>query len=191
MKMKETLGINDERPVADKKGAEIEDRQELNDGSNHYFKLVSDLDINLKPFIRMPIYDDAPHIGTFCSTLGVPHPQRGDYLIYCDGDIDFVSNERDFDEVSFTHKVNIETLLRKGIVREVFGEIFRLDMDLSCKIRELYVTKYTVETGIEDMREDKETFSEQDIKKCENDLENIKKQLADVIKEYEKVTGVM
>ncbi len=43
--------------------------EKLNDGNNHYFKIVKDLDQDLEPYISELMYDEMPGLGTYQSTL--------------------------------------------------------------------------------------------------------------------------
>jgi hypothetical protein len=163
--------------------------QMLNDGNIHYFKLFSNLDVDIKPYITMPMYDEAPDMGSFHSTYAVPHPENGDYLIYSCGDISFNSSVRDFSEVSFEnkHKIDIEDLLKKKIVSEVSPDVYSLDMDLSCKIVNLHEKIVSLEMEIDSMKDNKDFFSVQDILDHENDIAKIKKQSEEVKAEREKL----
>ncbi|KIE45113.1 hypothetical protein U732_24 [Clostridium argentinense CDC 2741] len=162
----------------------------FNDGKAHYFKLVDNLNIDLKPYIEMPMYDENPDLGTFHSTLGVPHPGHGDYLIYEDGEIDFISSMKDFSEVSFSHKMNTEELnelLRKHTINEVNKEVLSLDLSLSSKIEKLYMEISARECELDTMKYDDEgIFTEQDMKEHESRIVNLKKQLAAVQAEYDQ-----
>ncbi|QUH21771.1 hypothetical protein [Alkaliphilus sp. B6464] len=142
-----------------------------------YYKLVKNMDTNLKPYIVLPMYDECPNMGTYHSTLGVPHPQMSDYLIYDNGDIIFSSAYRDFDYVSFTNKANLEDLLKKEIIREVSFEAYSLDIELTNSVKGICEKIDCSEFGLDYMKENKEDYSEEDIRKEQNKLIILKEQL--------------
>jgi hypothetical protein len=166
--------------------------EKFNDGGTHYFKILKNLGINLDPYITMPIYDDAPDIETFRSTIGVSHPKQDDYIICEDGNIDFVSDVRDFSEISFTNGLNLERLLEKFIICEVSSEIFHLDLNLSRKSMELCMEIDKLETEIDIMKNENEDnhFTLQDIKNHEINIAKLKNQKTTIELGYAKTVSL-
>ncbi|APH15270.1 MULTISPECIES: hypothetical protein [Clostridium] len=161
--------------------------EKLNDGNNHYFKIVKDLDQDLEPYISELMYDEMPGLGTYQSTLGVPHPQTGDYLIYKDGEINFFSNTRDFENVFFSRTVDLKSLLGKKLIQEVSYKIFDLDMKLSSKIEAIYMDIADLEMGLDIANCNRDYIN---INKLKNDLQDLQKELGDLKKEYNvKILG--
>ncbi|BAO05126.1 hypothetical protein CF067_16920 [Clostridium sporogenes] len=153
----------------------------LNDGNGHYFKIVKDLDQDLKPYISELMYDEMPDLGTYQSTLGVPHPQKGDYLIYKDEEINFFSNTRDFENVFFSRTVDLKSLLEKKLIQEVSYKIFDLDMKLSNKIETIYMDIANLEVGLDIANCNKDYIN---ISKLKNDVQDLQKELGDLKEEY-------
>lgn len=120
----------------------------MNSKNQSIYKIIKDFDTNLKPYRNMPIYDENRDLGTYCSTLYVPHPKKGDYLICNNGDITFYSVYRDFDDVYFD-KINLEDLLKRQIIREINSEVYKLDFQLSNNIKEISENINCLEFGIE------------------------------------------
>ncbi|KOY66125.1 hypothetical protein [Clostridium sporogenes] len=152
-----------------------------NDGNSHYFKIVKDLDQDLEPYINSEIYNEMPGLGTYQSTLGIPHPQTGDYLIYKDGEINFFSNTRDFENVFFSHTVDLKSLLEKRLIQEVSYKIFDLDMKLSNKIEEIYMDIANLKVGLDIGNCNKDYIN---INKLKNNIEDLQKELGDLKEEY-------
>ncbi|NFM30425.1 hypothetical protein FDC02_03770 [Clostridium botulinum] len=155
--------------------------EKLNDGNNHYFKIVKDLDQDLEPYISELMYDEMPGLGTYKSTLGVPHPQTGDYLIYKDGEINFFSNTRDFQNVFFSRTVDLKSLLEKKLIQEVSYKIFDLDMKLSSKIEAIYMDIADLEMGLDIANCNRDYIN---INKLKNDVQDLQKELGDLKEEY-------
>jgi hypothetical protein len=150
------------------------------DNGNHkvqYYKLVKSMDTNLKPYKVSPMYDEHPDLGTYRSTLGVPHPQKGDYLIYDNGEFRYSSAYRDFNEVSFTHRANLEDLLKKELIRELSFEVYSSDIELTYKIKEICEKIYDTEFKLNCMKENSEFHREEDIRKEQNELVSLTEQL--------------
>ncbi len=144
------------------------EKQYLNDGNTHYFKLVSDLDVDLKPY----------------DTNGINQPQRGDYLIYKDGNIKFDSAYNGFlTEVSFIHEPDVNDLVKKGIVHEVSSYVFKLDFELSYKKSEIRNDINNLEE-LFFMNNSESILSPKDIKENEESIANLKNQLIGIEKEH-------
>ncbi|NFB29850.1 hypothetical protein EXM76_01730 [Clostridium botulinum] len=163
--------------------------EKLYDGNGYYFKILKDLDQYLKPYISELMYDEMPGLGTYQSTLGVPHPQTGDYLIYKDGEINFFSNTRDFENVFFSRTVDLKSLLGKKLIQEVSYKIFDLDMKLSKKIEAIYMDIANLEVGLDIANCNKDHIN---INKLKNDVQHLQKELGNLKEEYNiKILGGM
>lgn len=80
---------------------------------SHYYKIVKDIDVNLEPYIVMPMYDEHQDLGTFHSTIDVDHQQKGDFII-CNGeDIWFDSRIEILSMSLFLKKLIFKTYLQK------------------------------------------------------------------------------
>lgn len=143
----------------------------------HYYKLVKNLDINLKPYIVLPMYDEYPDMGTYHSTLGVPHPKKSDYLIYDNGNIIFSSVYRDFDNVSFKYKANLEDLLNKKIIQEISFKKYNSDFELTNSIKEISEKIDCSKFELDYMKTNRKDFTEEDILKKQKLLISFKKEL--------------
>lgn len=139
---------------------------------SRYFKLLNDHAIDFKPYVMEPMYDEYPHLGSFMSTYGVPSPARGDYLICNDAEIDCVSAENDFSNVCFSWEIDIDSLLSKGIIVEVQEDIFKKDMHLLREMSDQRREIYELEWHLQEMNNNREYFSEQQLKEREIELEN-------------------
>lgn len=141
-----------------------------------YYKLRKNLDVNLKPYRIASMYDENPDLGVYHSTLYVPHPKKGDYLIYNNGDITFSSAYRDFHEVYFDYKIPLEDLIKRQVIHEISSEVYESDFKLSNDIKEIYENISFLEFGldfIKDAREDIE-YNEEKIKEDEKKFVDLK-----------------
>ena len=124
-----------------------------------YFRLMNDPAENWKPYRYAPIYDDFPIIGTYKSTIQVPRPRSGDYLVQePDGNV-YVSRLSDFesfDDVEFDSMPSIESLLEKGIVVEVSEDIKKIDFALQDKLSHLDADLSYLEIALEELGIDME-----------------------------------
>lgn len=126
----------------------------MNRGNQIIYKIIKDLDKNLNLYRNIAIYDENPDLGTYCSTLYVPHPKKGDYLICTNRDITFSSVYRDFDDIYFSKKINLVDLLKKQIIREISTEIYELDFILNKNIKEISENINTFEFGLDLIKDD-------------------------------------
>ncbi len=110
-----------------------------------YYKIIKNLDLNLRTYIEMPIWDEWPHMGTYHSTLGVPRPKKGDYLVYENGSFHFLSvtKNRNFEGVSFEERgkviKNLKRWIKEGFIRKTTPEIFNREVELNNKADEIYI----------------------------------------------------
>jgi hypothetical protein len=152
---------------------------------DRYFRLMTDLQVNLKPYRILPMYDEDPDLGSFRSTSAVQNPKVGDYLIInADGTIDFNSATYDFSEVDFERLPNIHDLLDKGILKETSNEFMNNDLSLQEKLYELGNEEIEAEQHI-DLIHESNDFTEEDLAEESDKLQEIQKQQKIMEEKYE------
>ncbi|WP_061311260.1 hypothetical protein [Clostridium botulinum] len=148
----------------------------MENNNTKYFKILGDIK-NLNAYIEMPIYDEHPEYGTFKTEFGVPNAKKGDYLLVHKNDINFVS--LDFNEVSYPCVLNLKDLKNMKNIEETTYEIFNLDLQISNKIKEFFISMENLRMSIDlmgDEYEDKNKYIEE--------LQCLEKKLADLKEEY-------
>ncbi len=138
------------------------EKQDLNDGNTHYFRLVNISDADVE--VTLPKH-------------ALYELESGDYLIYKDGDINFDSANKygkDLSKVSFTHKVDVNDMLSKGIISEISPEAFK-SMELSNTKEFIYSEIENRKAQIEFIKY--EGYDEREIKSYEKDTSNLENKL--------------
>lgn len=105
-----------------------------------FFRIMKPLEESWKPYRMVPIYDDHPELGSYESTIHLPVPLVGDYLVIPPKDEPFVERPGDseaFDDVYFHAIPPVSDLIQKGIVVEVPDPIRKADYKLQDKLFEL------------------------------------------------------
>ncbi|WP_315069237.1 hypothetical protein [uncultured Clostridium sp.] len=159
---------------------------------SHYYKIVKDLDVNLGPYIVMPMYDEHPDLGTFHSTIGVKHPRKGDFII-CNGEnIWFDSAYRDFEDVSFSKKVNIQDLLTKNIICEVSNEFYNLDIETDKKMLEVARDIERSKMYIDSIKyeSDKGLYTEKDLKEEQEKLKILSEKMNELVSKRKELENI-
>lgn len=120
--------------------------------SEKYYRIMVTPKQSWKPYRLEPMYDEAPDLGSYESTLFLSTPAEGDYIV-CSADktthIESSSFDCDFNDVSFNARPSLSELQSNHEIIEVPESIAKLDLHMQDEISNLHFQLREVEENID------------------------------------------
>lgn len=98
-----------------------------------FYRLMKTPSTNWNPYSYVPMYDENPNLASYRSTMYMPSPSEGDYIVQRPDGILYLERPLDpecYDNVEFGQMPTLQELQADGIVVETPDEIRELDYEL-------------------------------------------------------------